>query len=343
MIKSEKSIKAGELVEHIQSYFVKELNSLCDNDNNFQEKTWNKDNPKEGGGQRFESINEKIFNRASVNVSSVHYNDSDNKKILSADAISSIIHPVSPFAPSIHIHFSYTQNKNKTGYFRLMADLNPSIKNNDFKDDFTKMLKDNTSKYYGFGSSSGNKYFYIPELNRTRGVKHFYLENFNGDSFEGDLAYTKKLALASIDCYINIIKKVLSENKPFNEKEIQEQINYHTLYFFQVLTLDKGTTVGLLIHNKNDIGIMGSIPSHINKTLLKSWVHKMPAPQDELLNNLIDCLENKDIALIDVATKEKLANTIRKHYIKYPEAIRLQASGYDVVNTIDNHITQKML
>jgi coproporphyrinogen III oxidase len=334
MIKTDKSKKACKLVEYIQFYFVKELNSICDqygNKKHCEEKTWTKKNPIYGGGQRFEGTDETIFNRASVNVSSVHYDEDSGKQILLADAISAIIHPLSPFAPSIHMHFSYTQKKNKIGYFRLMSDLNPSINNDDFKNDFTKMLKSSTGSNYGLGSSSGNKYFYIPQLNRTRGVKHFYLDNYNGESFDSDLSYIKKVAIASIDCYISIFKKALEQNKPITQKEKQQQIDYHTLYFFQVLTLDRGTIAGLLIHNQNDIGIMGSIPSHINKTLLKSWVDTMPPPQDELLNNLIGCLEDKEIALIDVATKKKLANILREHYIKYPEAIRLQASGYDVI------------
>ena len=336
-----KSKKACELVEYIQLYFVKRLNILSDeygNKKHCKIKTWSKENPQEGGGKRFEGADETIFNRASVNVSSIHYNKSDTKQILSADAISTIIHPLSPFIPSIHMHFSYTQYKDERGYFRLMSDLNPSIKDDEIKNSFIKMLKDNTGSYYGFGSSSGNKYFYIPELNRTRGVKHFYLENFNGEDFESDLAYTKKIALSSIDCYISIAKKALLSNKQITKKDKQKQIDYHTLYFFQVLTLDRGTTVGLLIHNKNDIGIMASLPSHINKLLLQSWISKMPSPQNELLNDLIKCLKDTDIVLIDVATKEKLANALRKHYIKYPEAITLQARGYDIPNTIRNHI-----
>ena len=38
----------------------------------------------------------------------------------------------------------------------------------------------------------------------------------------------------------------------------------HSL-FFQVLTLDRGTTHGLLAHGDNDVGTLGSLPNFVSK------------------------------------------------------------------------------
>jgi len=35
-------------------------------------------------------------------------------------------------------------------------------------------------------------------------------------------------------------------------------------------TADRGTTSGLLVHDENDVGILGSLPSHVDKKLLES-------------------------------------------------------------------------
>ena len=82
---------------------------------------------------------------------------------------------------------------------------------------------------------------------------------------------------------------------------------------------------------------MGSIPSHVNRELLATWVEKMTEPQDKLVLALLDALPNKMPTPVDVETKKKLANTVRTHYRQYPEALNMQASGNYVPPTVDNH------
>jgi len=218
-----------------------------------------------------------------------------------------------------------------------MADLNPSIKNEADKVQFNEMLKKSSAKYYEEGSAQGNIYFNIPVLKRTRGVSHFYLENFNTDDFEVDKAFAKMMGENIIDSYIGIIENAIKNNPNFTSAEKEEQLAYHTLYFFQVLTLDRGTTSGLLVHNQNDVGIMGSIPSHINRELLASWVELMPKPQDELVLSLLKILPNEMPTSVDESTKRKLASCVREHYIKYPQALSMQASGAVIPDTVSNH------
>jgi coproporphyrinogen III oxidase len=103
------------------------------------------------------------------------------------------------------------------------------------------------------------------------------------------------------------------------------------------LTLDRGTTSGLLVHSQNDVGIMGSIPSHINRELLTSWVDKMPKPQDKLVLALLDALPNEIPTPVEVETKKLLAQAVRDHYRVYPEALSMQASGEIIPPTVDNH------
>ena len=104
------------------------------------------------------------------------------------------------------------------------------------------------------------------------------------------------------------------------------------------MTLDKGTTSGLLVHNQNDVGILASLPAYINRPLLVSWKEKMPAPQDLLLENMIACLPDFDVCPIEDDTKQALANCVRTHYQTYPEAINMQASGNYVPPTVKNHL-----
>ncbi len=329
---------AYSLVRELQKRFVDKLNDLSSSigqDRSFEEVTWLRDEGLHGGGSRFEFRDEKLFNTASVNVSQVHYDELPEKNLKSASAISTIIHPRNPHVPSIHIHISLTELRDGSAYWRVMADLNPSVYNEDDKNSFDATLKELSQEKYEEGTTQGEKYFNIPALQRNRGVSLFYLENYKTDDRTEDYAFAKSFGEGVIDSYINIITSAFKTRVSCSSKDIQTQIEYHTLYLFQVLTLDRGTTSGLLIHNQNDIGIMGSLPSYINRELLLSWAQKVDFPQDALVKAIVNAINVE--GTIDAPTKAKLAEVVRSHYKKHPEALKLQASGNTIPSTVNNH------
>jgi coproporphyrinogen III oxidase len=222
---------ALETVEELQSYFVENLNDVSKKygtNKPFERVEWLRDNGTHGGGSRYEARDEKVFNRGSVNVSQVHYDDDDTKKLSSASAISTIIHPRNPQVPSMHMHISLTQMRDGKLYWRLMADLNPSIKNENHKKMFDTMLKQSSGIYADEGIAQGDKYFDIPVLNRTRGVSHFYLENFNSDDFDCDREFALTFGKSVIDTYISIISGAILNNPLIKEEDKKKQLDYHT-------------------------------------------------------------------------------------------------------------------
>lgn len=339
MSKSIDAINAYNLVKNLQKRFVDKLDDLSlkiGENKKFEEVIWLRENGTCGGGNRFEAKDEVLFNRASVNVSQVHYDLDENKTLQSATAISTIIHPNNPNVPSIHIHISLTTFKNGDFYWRIMADLNPSLENEEDKKIFDNALKEISKNDFEEGVKQGEKYFFIPALNRHRGISHFYLENYKTDDKKRDFIFAQSFGEKVIDTYIQIITNAFLNKKSFSVQDIKKQLDYHTLYLFQVLTLDRGTTSGLLVHNQNDVGIMGSLPKYVNKSLLKSWIDKLPSPQNILLEEIINVIDEK--GLIDTPTKEKLASIVRSHYKKYPDSLKYQASGNSIPNTVNNHI-----
>jgi len=340
--KSPQAKEANLLVQDLQAYFVSKLNSLAlefGEGRSCEAVAWGRDGGKHGGGVRYEARDAVVFDRGSVNVSQVHYDDDETKKLGSATAISTIIHPRNPHAPSMHMHISWTQMRDGAGYWRVMADLNPSIIGESDLDKkiFSSTLKEVTGMLYEEGAAQGDRYFNIPVLGRHRGVSHYYLEGYNSGNFEADKAFVSEVGEAVIDRYIAIISDKLALYPTFTQEDKEEQLAYHTLYLFQVLTLDRGTTSGLLVHDQNDVGIMGSIPSHVNRDILASWVGKMPAPQDVLVEALLEALPNEVPTPVGEKTKKALAEAVRKHYKKYPEALSMQASGEIIPPTVDNH------
>lgn len=335
---SQEAKEAYELVRSLQKRFVDKLDNISltlGENKKFEEVTWLRDEGIHGGGSRYEARDDVLFNTASVNVSQVHYDEDETKKLKSASAISTIIHPKNPNVPSIHIHISLTQLRDGNSYWRVMADLNPSIVNEEDKNRFENDLKELSKEKYEEGKLQGEKYFFIPALNRHRGVSHYYLENYKTEDKQADYEFALSFGQGVIDTYIQIIEEAIKTRQTFSVHDIKAQLDYHTLYLFQVLTLDRGTTSGLLIHSQNDVGIMGSLPTFVNKKLLESWKDSVKKPQDELVLGLVSVIN--DQGLIDINTKEKLASKVREHYKKHPNALSMQASGNTVPSTVDNH------
>ncbi len=329
---------ANSLVVELQSYFVEKLDDVVGSEvSSFHPVEWFRDQGLHGGGIRYVATNESYFNRASVNVSQIHYDDVDSKNLASATAISTIIHPTNPFSPSVHMHISWTEMKSGKGYWRMMADLNPAIENEQETALFSESLKKAAPQQYKLAAEQGDRYFNIPALQRHRGVSHFYLEEYNSGDAQTDFNLAKAFGEAVIECYASIFDKANVNKLNPGAEDFAKQQAYHTLYLFQVLTLDRGTTSGLLVHDQNDLGIMGSLPAVIDKALLASWVEKLATPQDKLLKAIVDCLPEEQLCVIDEETKLALAKVVRQHYQSNPEALTMQAQGNVIPATVDNH------
>ncbi len=337
---SAQAAQAHTLVTSLQHRFAQGLESLSRKmgaEQLFHPVEWLRDNGTHGGGIRLETGDGALFGRGSVNVSQVHYDDKPAKQLGSATAISTIIHPCHPLAPSVHIHLSWTEMKSGNGYWRLMADLNPSHEDPAATQQFLAALQQAAPEQFDEAKAQGERYFFIPALNRHRGVAHFYLEGYNSGNAQADLDLATTVGEAAIDSYLDILSHALSNAPTPTKQQQQKQLAYHSLYFFQVLTLDRGTTSGLLVHDQNDVGILGSIPAYVDSALLNTWVDNMQPPQEQLLKALIAALPNSSPCLIDEANKQALAKVVRDHYTAHPEAIAMQASGNMIPPTVNNH------
>jgi len=330
--------QAIELVESLQKQLVARLELAASSvgvHQPFRPVEWLRDEGRHGGGVRFVTGDTLAFDRASVNVSSIHYDDLPDKALASATALSTIVHPRTPRAPSMHMHISWTEMRDGRGYWRVMADLNPSIEDKQETEQFTASLRRAAGPQYEGAAAQGDRYFHIPALGRHRGVSHFYLEGYHSGDFDADLAFARKVGSSTIETYGEIIEPALRTT--MLPGDLDAQLAYHTLYLFQVLTLDRGTTSGLLVHDQNDVGILGSLPSHVDRELLASWAAKVPAPQDELVRGLVEALPAERPSPVTTPAKRALAKVVRAHYRAHPEALALQARGNVVPPTVANH------
>ena len=92
-----------------------------------------------------------------------------------------------------------------------------------------------------------------------------------------------------------------------------------------------------MVHDDNDVGIMGSLPSHVDRDLLASWRARVPEPQGALVDRLVSALAAASPSPVDEDAKRALAQSVRAHYRAHPEALKLQARGHVVPPTVQNH------
>jgi coproporphyrinogen III oxidase len=219
----------------------------------------------------------------------------------------------------------------------MMADLNPAIPDDDAAASFAAALRDVAPQLYPRASAQGDRYFHIPALERHRGVTHYYLEDYASGDLDADQRLAQRFGEAAIDGYVALLRAALTQAQPPSEDQRARQLAYHTVYAFQVLTLDRGTTSGLLVHDQNDVGIMGSLPAFVDRELLASWLPRVPEPQQSLLSGIVAALADQSPSHVSDEIRAALAAVLRAHYWNYPEALAMQASGDVVPPTIDNH------
>ena len=300
--------------------------------------SWLRDDGRHGGGTRLVAVDTPVFNRAAINISSVHYDDEPTRRLRSATALSTIIHPHAPRAPSVHVHISWTELRDRAGTWRIMADLNPAIEAPAVTDRFREIMRDVAPSRYDAAAAQGDKYFWIPALERHRGATHYYLEGYATRDPDADFEFARRFGEAVLDGYIDLLDAALVHATPATADDHRLQLEYHTLYFFQVLTLDRGTTSGLLVHDQNDVGILGSLPARIDRELLKLWAARVAPPQDDLVRGLVAALPDAHPCPVDDDVRAELARVIRAHYRAHPEALELQAAGDIVPPTVANHL-----
>jgi coproporphyrinogen III oxidase len=335
---SPEAADAYALIVALQRHMVEAMEALGHQP--FVATAWARDGGRHGGGERLGIGGTPVFDRASVNVSQVHYDDEPARKLASATALSTIIHPAHPRAPSLHLHASWTEMRGSASYWRVMTDLNPAIPDATEAATFVASLRAAAPDLYAHAAAQGDRYFWIPALGRHRGVAHFYLEGYRTGQFDADAALARTVADSTIDTYAGLFRAALAAAPEPTEHERASQLAYHTTYLFQVLTLDRGTTSGLLVHDQNDVGILGSLPSHVDRALLASWASRVPPPQDALVRSLVDAIPEPTEGRrspIEAATKQALAAVVREFYRAHPEAIALQAAGDVIPPTVDNH------
>lgn len=288
--------------------FIKELQDTIttalekvDGKATFKEDAWERE---EGGGGFSRVIeNGAVFEKGGVNISAVHgalppamqayfkVGDLD----FYATGISLVIHPESPFVPTVHANFRYFEMYEKGGtlvdsWFGGGLDLTPYYL---FEEDailFHSVCKAVCDRHdvanYSDFKAKCDSYFYNSHRGEARGIGGLFYDYCRATSdftMNDWLAFQKDMASNFLNAYVPIVAKRKKLSYTPAQREWQEIRRGRYVEFN--LVHDKGTLFGLKTNGRIE-SILMSLPPRVQ------WRYDHHATAGSEEENLIKVLEN---------------------------------------------------
>lgn len=215
----------------------------------------------------------------------------------SAAGVSSIIHPLNPRVPIIHMNIRYFELDGGISWFGGGMDLTPHYVDKTEASGFHQNLKKTCdlfdASFYPDFKKQADDYFFLPHRNETRGVGGIFfdhLEPADDGEFEKLLGFTDALGNLYPEIYAQILEK--KSGMKFSAKEKNWQYLRRGRYVEFNLLYDRGTKFGLA-SGGNTESIFLSLPPQAN------WMYQYAPPagsdEDETLQLL-----KKDIDWINL-------------------------------------------
>jgi len=211
-----------------------------------------------GGGTRG-LIKGKVFEKAGVNISTVHgafspqfagtiNGASPEQPNFSATGISLVAHMANPHVPAVHMNTRFLTTTK--AWFGGGADLNPPIPYEEDTRDFHAAFKSacdaHGADYYERFKAWADDYFYIPHRKCHRGVGGIFydhLECANEAEWEANFAFTKAVGEAFLAIFPRLVRRRMGMD--FTPEDKLQQLEWRGRYAEFNLVYDRGTAFGL--------------------------------------------------------------------------------------------------
>ena len=225
-----------------------------------------------GGGVRG-VIRGKVFEKAGVNVSTVHgafskefagtiNGASAQQRGFTATGISLVAHMANPHVPAVHMNTRFLTTTK--AWFGGGADLNPPLPYAQDTADFHAELQGACDRhgadYYDRFKAWADEYFYIPHRQCHRGVGGIFydhLECADEAEWEANFAFTKAVGEALLAVFPRIVRRRMGME--FDADDKRRQLEWRGRYAEFNLVYDRGTAFGLKTGGNVD-AILMSLP-----------------------------------------------------------------------------------
>lgn len=272
MTTSDQKIQLSAWFSHLQERICAALEELENEANHldlppnplspgrFVRDPWNRKGTREdGGGGTMALMKGRVFEKAGVNVSTVHGEfppqfapeipGAAEDPRFWASGISLVIHPLNPFVPAVHMNTRHIVTSQS--WFGGSADLTPTFEfaedTADFHQAFQVACDAHNPDYYPRFKAWCDDYFYLPHRQEPRGIGGIFYDNLkSGDTledFEKDFAFTRDVGEAFLAIYPALVRRHIA--KPWTEKDKEKQMVKRGRYAEFNLLYDRGTRFGL--------------------------------------------------------------------------------------------------
>ncbi|HTK84283.1 MAG TPA: oxygen-dependent coproporphyrinogen oxidase [Patescibacteria group bacterium] len=239
----------------------------------FERKQWdrkNEDGSPGGGGEMSLMRDGRVFEKAGVNISTVHGHFSEQFRkeipgaaesggVFWASGISLVIHPRSPLVPIVHMNTRMIATSKS--WFGGGADLTPVFPvekdTADFHAAFRACCDKHNADYYPRFKKWCDEYFFLKHRNEPRGVGGIFYDYLDSGSWDADFAFTQDVGRAFISIYPDIVRCHMHE--PWTAEQTQAQMIKRGRYVEFNLIYDRGTRFGLMTGGNTE-AILMSLP-----------------------------------------------------------------------------------
>ncbi|MEO6716711.1 MAG: oxygen-dependent coproporphyrinogen oxidase [Novosphingobium sp.] len=229
-----------------------------------------------GGGTRG-LIKGKVFEKAGVNISTVHgelskdfaasvNGASADTPAFSATGISLVAHMANPHVPAVHMNLRFLTTTK--AWFGGGADLNPPLPYAEDTDDFHAALQAacdaHGADYYARYKQWADDYFYIPHRQCHRGVGGIFydhLECTDEAPWEANFAFTQAVGEAFLTVFPMLVRRRMAA--AFTADEKLRQLEWRGRYAEFNLVYDRGTAFGLKTGGNIDAILMSLPPEAV--------------------------------------------------------------------------------
>lgn len=176
-----------------------------------------------------------------------------------AAAISLIVHPRNPYAPTTHanLRFFLVEAETPVWYFGGGFDLTPYY---GFEEDavhWHETARAAAGAHYQRLKQACDEYFFLPHRQECRGIGGLFFDDWTEGGFDAAFSFTRSIGDHFLPAYEPIIRRRIS--MPFGARERDWQLYRRGRYAEFNLVIDRGTKYGLQSGRRVE-SVLASLP-----------------------------------------------------------------------------------